>query len=222
MASLAAVVTSAGFPPPSLGRPHLGRVLTRVGASVLVAVIAPAALLWIALTFFNLTTAAIVALAWMSAAMLWRWATRRPASGLLLLALAVLVVRTAVALATNSAFLYFAQPVLADLVVALLFLGSLCRRRPIVARLAPDFYPMDATVAARPRVRALFRGLTLMWGLVVLLKAGITLTLLEILTTTDFVIVKSSAIAVLTVVTAVVTVVWSVVIGRREGLLGPR
>jgi hypothetical protein len=81
---------------------------------------------------------------------------------------------------------------------------------------------MDATVAARPRVRALFRGLTLMWGLVVLLKAGVTLTLLEILTTTDFVIVKSSAIAVLTVVTAVVTVVWSVVIGRREGLLGPR
>lgn len=188
----------------------------------MIAVVAPTALLWAGLVVCNFTTAVTVALVWMIAAMLWRWATRRAVSGLLLLALAVLMIRTALALATDSAFLYFVQPIFADLAVALIFLGSLYSSRPIIARLAPDFYPMDAAVAARPRIRALFRGLTLMWGLVILLKAGITLTLLEALTTIDFVIVKGSAIVALTMATALVTIVWSVVVARREGLLRPQ
>jgi hypothetical protein len=80
---------------------------------------------------------------------------------------------------------------------------------------------MDAEVAARPHVRALFRRLTLMWGLVILVKGSLTLWLLEILSTVNFVLINGGAIITLTLTAAIVTVVWSVIVGRREGLLQP-
>ncbi|SFD03280.1 Intracellular septation protein A [Nocardioides terrae] len=171
------------------------------------------------LRLFNVATAVIVALAWMVGAMAWRYATRRPVSGLLLLTLGILTVRTAFTLVTGNAFVYFVQPVFADFAVAVIFLGSLWTSRPVIARLAPDFYPMSASVAARPEMRALFRRLTLMWGLVILVKGGITLWLLETLSTANFVLIKGGAIITLTLTAAVVTLVWAVVVGRQQGLI---
>lgn len=202
-------------------RPHLRDVVARVAVSLATAVFAPAALMWVMLVLFNVATAVIVALAWMVGAMGWRWATKRPVSGLLLLTLGIMTVRTAFTLVTGNTFIYFVQPVFADFAVAAIFLGSLCSARPVIARLAPDFYPMSAAVAARPEIRALFRRLTLMWGLVILLKGSITLWLLQSLSTVNFVLIKGSAIITLTLTAAVVTVVWSVIVGRHEGLLPP-
>jgi hypothetical protein len=70
-------------------------------------------------------------------------------------------------------------------------------------------------------VRHLFRRLTLMWGLVIILKGSVTLTLLLSLPTVDYVVVKGAVIISLTLFTATVTVLWSVVVARREGLLHP-
>ncbi len=142
-------------------------------------------------------------------------------SGLLVLTVAIMTLKTSIAFATGNTFIYFVQPVFVDAAVATVFLGSLLSARPVVARLAPDFYPMDAVTAARPRVRRLFRHLTLMWGLVILAKGSITLWLLVSLSTVDFVLIKGGVIISLTLATAAATVVWSVLVGRREGLLGP-
>ncbi|MFZ2013285.1 MAG: VC0807 family protein [Nocardioides sp.] len=192
-----------------------------MGGNLATAVLAPAALLWVTLAIINVATAVVVALAWMVGAMGWRWATKRPVSGLLLLTLGIMTVRTAFTLATGNTFIYFVQPVFADFAVAAIFLGSLCSARPVIARLAPDFYPMSASVAARPEIRALFRRLTLMWGLVILFKGGLTLWLLESLGTVNFVLIKGGAVITLTLTAVVVTVVWSVIVGRQEGLLHP-
>ncbi len=200
--------------------PHLRDVLARVAASLATAVVAPTAFFAATLVIFNFTTAALVALVWMSGAMCWRWTTRRPVSGLLLLTLVIMTVKTAVTLGTGNTFIYFVQPVFVDLAVSAVFLGSLCSARPLVARLAPDFYPMDAALAERPDVGTLFRRLTLMWGLVTLAKGTITIWLLVSLSTVDFVLIKGAAIVTLTLTAAVVTVVWSVIVGQHGGLLG--
>ncbi len=190
--------------------------------SLVTAVLAPTALFAATLLVFNLTTALLVALAWMSGAMCWRWTTRRSVSGLLLMTLGILTVKTGVTLATGNTFIYFVQPVFVDLVVSTVFLGSLWSTRPIVARLAPDFYPMSAEIAERPDVCALFRRLTLMWGLVILAKGTITIWLLESLSTVTFVLIKGVVIITLTLTAAVITVVWSALVARRAGLLGER
>jgi hypothetical protein len=192
-----------------------------VAVSVATAVVAPTALFAATLVIFNITTAVLTALAWMASAMCWRWTANRPVSGLLVLALGIMTVKTGVLLATGNTFIYFVQPVFVDLVVAAVFLGSLWSARPVVARLAPDFYPMSAPVDASPAIRSLFHRLTLMWGLVILVKGAVTFWLLTSLSTVHFVLIKGGAIITLTLTAAFVTVVWSVIVGRQEGLLPP-
>lgn len=190
-----------------------------MAASLATAVVAPAALFAVTLLAINVYAAVVVALAWMIAAMGWRWATRQPVSGLLVLTLAIMVIKTGFTVATGNTFVYFVQPVFADAAVAAIFLGSLWSARPIVARIAPDFYPVDAALAERPRIRLLFRRLTLLWGLVVLVKGVVTLWLLLSLSTVHFVLIKSSAIIAVTLLAAVATVALSALVGRQEGLL---
>lgn len=202
--------------------PRLRDIVARVAVSLAAAVVAPAALFATTLLVFDITIAVLAALAWMASAMCWRRVTSRPVSGLLVLALGIMTLKTAVMLATGDAFIYFVQPVVLDLLVAAAFLGSLGSARPIVARLAPDFYPVDAELAARPRIRRLFRGLTLFWGLVILAKGSVTLWLLISLSTVEFVLIKGSAILTLTVLAIATTMAWSVVVARREGLLPAR
>jgi hypothetical protein len=206
---------------PRRGLPHLKDVVAHTVVSLVVAVVAPAVLFSATLVIFNVDAAVIAALVWIVVAMCWRWATGRPVSGLLLLTLGIMTIRTAFTLATGNTFVYFVQPVFADATVAAIFLGSLWTARPIVARLAPDFYPMDAALAARPRIRRLFRRLTLLWGLVIVIKGSVTLWLLVSLSTVDFVLIKSSAITTLTLVAAAATVGLSAIVGRQEGLLRP-
>lgn len=211
-----ATTTAAPRPP----HPRLGAVVARTASRIATAVVIPAALLSTTAVLLNVTAAIIVALAWMVGAMLWRWGTGRPVSGLLLLALVILTIKTGVTLATGNTFVYFVQPVFSDAAVALVFLGSLWIGTPIVARLASDFYPIDAEMAGRPRIRQLFRRLTLMWGLVVVVKGVVTLWLLLSLSMVDFVVIKSGAIITLTALAATATVVVSAVVGRQEGLFG--
>lgn len=198
---------------------RLRDVAKRIASSLLLAVIVPATLLWAMVELFNVTTAVLVCLAWMVLAMGWRYATRRPVSGLLLMSLAILTIKTAFTLITGSSFVYFVQPIFGDLAVSAIFLGSLWTSCPVIARLAPDFYPMSASVAARPEIRAHLWRLTLLWGLVILGKAGITLWLLESLSTANFILIKGGAIITLTLTAAVATIAWSYVVVRQQGLL---
>jgi len=189
--------------------------------SLVTAVIVPTALFAVTLVIFNITVAVLVALAWMAGAMWWRRSAQRPISGLLVLGLAIMTIKTGITLATGNTFIYFVQPVVVDLLVSGVFLGSLLSARPIVARLAPDFFPMDAGIAARPAIRGLFRRLTLLWGLVILVKGVVTMWLLTSLSTVDFVLIKGGAILTLTLLATATTVTWSVLVARREGLLRP-
>lgn len=201
--------------------PHLRHILARVALSLATAVVAPAVLFAATLVVFNVATAMIVALAWVGGAIAWRASTGRCVSGLLMLTGTIMLVKTGITFATGNTFIYFVQPVFVDVAVAAAFLVSLRSARPLVARLAPDFCPLDSELAARPAVCRLFRSLTVMWGLVILTKGSITLALLVSLSTVDFVLIKGGIIMTLTLTAAAATVVWCVVVARKEGLLGP-
>ena len=189
--------------------------------SLAVACVVPGVLFYIALVTFDVTAAVIAALTWSYGAILWRWATKRRMSGLLMLTVAILTIRTAITLSTGDTFIYFLQPVVSDGVVALIFLASLATTTPVVARLAADFYPMDLDVAARPRIRRLFWHLTLLWGGVGLVKGGVGYWLLQSQSLVDFVLIKNIVVVSLTVCAVGVTVRASTYVARREGLMAP-
>jgi hypothetical protein len=204
-----------GLPSP----PPLRRILGHLALSLLTANVVPGALFYLCLVTLNVWAALITALAWCYGAIGWRLATRRRMSGLLLLTVVGLTARTALSLASGSTFLYFVQPVVNNAVIAAMCLLSLATARPVVARLAADFYPMSEDVALRPRVQRLFWHLTLMWALVGFAKAAVTLWLLQSRSTADFVLIKSVVLLVVTVAAVAVTVSLSVRVARREGLL---
>ena len=104
---------------------------------------------------------------------------------------------------------------------ALAFGLSLATARPLVARLAGDFYPMDQDLHLRPRVRRLFRHLTLLWAVIAVVKASLALWLLESLSLETFVLLKSVGVLALTGAAIVATVLAAAQVARQEGLMAP-
>jgi hypothetical protein len=202
-------------------RPRLGTVIRRVALSLLIACLIPALLFYVCVVTWGVWAAIAVALAWSYGAIAWRGITGRRASGLLLLTAVVMTGRTAVAVVTDSTFLYFLQPIISDGLVASAFLLSLVTARPMVARLAGDFYPMDHELSVRPRIRQLFWRLTVLWAGLCLGKAVMTLWLLESQSLETFVLVKGITVLALNALAVAVTIAAAVVVGRKEGLLGP-
>jgi hypothetical protein len=198
----------------------LRTVLRRVGLSLTVACAVPAALFLTMFQLFGVWPAILVALCWSYGAIAWRAVTGRRTSGLLVLTAIVLTARTVIALVAHSTFFYFLQPIITDGVVAGTFLLSLATARPIVARLAGDFYPMDLELSSRPRIQRLFWHLTAMWAVVCLAKAVAMFWALNSLSLDTFVLVKSITMPATNLLAVVATVCAAVLVARQEGLLG--
>lgn len=206
-------------PVPQHHRPRLRAVVRRVVLSLVVACAVPAVVFYVTFRVLGVWPAIFAALAWSYGTLAWRALTGRRTSGLLVLTTAVLTGRTLVALLTDSTFLYFLQPIISDGLVATAFLLSLATSRPMVARLAGDFYPMDAELALRPGIQRLFRDLTVMWAALCLGKAALTLWLLVSQSLATFVLVKSVSMLTINAAAGAATLGLAVLAARREGLL---
>jgi intracellular septation protein A len=200
-------------------RPHLRAIVRHLGLSILMANVVPGVLFYLCLTLGNISAALIAALAWCYGAMAWRLSTRRRTSGLLVITMIGLTAKTVIAFASGSTFVYFFQPAITDGLIAALFLSSLTTARPVVARLASDFYPMNDDLAGRPRIQKLFWNLTLLWAVICLTKAVVTLYLLESLSTNAFVAVKGLFILATIIAGTTVTLAAAIRVARSEGLL---
>jgi uncharacterized membrane protein len=152
----------------------------------------------------------------------WRIATGRRTSTLLWLAALGLTAKTAFAFASGSTLLYVLQPVLSDLLMAVVFAVSLWGAQPVVSRLAGDFYPMDDDLHARPRIRTLFRRLTIMWAAIWGSKAALALWWMDTISVSSYTEVKSIIVPLAAISGATISVLLSVRVARHEGLLPSR
>jgi hypothetical protein len=200
-------------------RPRFGAVLRHLGLSLLWANVIPGVLFYVCMATSNVWTALAVALVWCYGSMAWRMTTKRRMSGLLWLTTVGLTAKTAMAFMTGSTFIYFLQPAVNDTIVGLLFLLSLRTARPVVARLAADFYPMTEDVARRPRIQRLFWQLTLVWAFICFVKASTTLWLLDSMSMVRFVEIKTVLTPTIAILGAIATVVIAARVARHEGLL---
>jgi hypothetical protein len=196
------------------------RVVTRRALPhVFEATLAPAALFYICLIAFGTWVAFVAALWWSYGAIVRRKVLRRGVPPILVLSTVALTVRTLVAIASGSTFIYFFQPVLGTVAMAGVFLGSLAIGRPLVGTLAADFWPMPADVAAHPAVLRLFRVLTVLWACVNLASASVTFVLLLTMPVSHFVPAKTVSGYVITVAGVIATVSLSVATARRHGIV---
>jgi hypothetical protein len=177
-----------------LSRPALVMAVARRGGPRLVeAMVIPAVLFYASLLLGGVGVAYVTALAWSYSTIGFRSLSGWPVYAVHVMVSVGLTVKTAMAVATGSTFVYFAQPVLGSAALALVFLGSIAVGRPMIRWLAEDFCPIDAEVAGRRGVALLFRRLTYLWATVALLKGATTAVLLLTLSLSWFVLIRTLA-----------------------------
>src|SRR5512132_1527650 len=139
------VISTSPFPVP-----RLAALARHAAPHLLETTLIPLGLFYAGLQLFGLWGALVAALIWSYTCLLRRLLTRRRVPGMLTLAIVSMTARTALALATGSAFLYFLQPTMGTALVAAVFLGSVLLGRPLAQHLAADFLPLPDALLARP------------------------------------------------------------------------
>jgi hypothetical protein len=158
--------------------PGLGALARHALPNVVQGVLLPVGVFYLFLWLAGMWGAIIAGLAWSWLAVAYRVVTRQRVPGLLLLGALGLTARTAIAVATESVFIYFLQPTLGTIAMAVAFLFSVPAGRPLAARLAGDFLPMPGWFADHPAIRRFFVRITVLWAGIHLATAGIALWLL--------------------------------------------
>ncbi|MDE3087521.1 MAG: hypothetical protein KGJ77_12265, partial [Acidobacteriota bacterium] len=143
---------------------------------------------------------------------------RQRVPGMLLLGLVLVSMRTVVAFATGSAFLYFIQPTAGTLLVAALFLVTAIAGKPLVERLAHDFCPLDPELMKHEFLRRFFLRISLLWAVVLTTQAGFVLLLLLRTSLRAFVVERTVVSTVLIGGGVLLSVIWFVRVMREHGI----
>ena len=188
--------------------PRLTSLARHATPHLLEATLIPLGLFYGGLKLLGLLGALLAALIWSYTALLGRLVTRRRVSGMLMLGIAGLTARTALALATGSAFVYFLQPTVGAALVATVFLGSALLGRPLAMRLAADFMPLPESLLAQHGMRRFFLRISLLWAAVFLANAGISLWLLVSQSLATFLWTRTVASVTLTCLAVAISTCW--------------
>lgn len=165
----------------------LTAVLRRLGPQLTEATLIPSGLCFAAALTVGLTWGVVATAGWMCLSIARRIVRGTQVSALLLLAMIGLSARVGLYLFNENDFVYFVQPIMRTVGVALLFAASAVLGRPLVARFARDFCSFDAEIGSRPAIVALFRRLTFLWAGAQAITAAVNLTLLLTVPTEVFI-----------------------------------
>lgn len=140
------------------------------------------------------------------------WAMRRGrATGLVVAGAVFVLIQAAVALASHSATVYLAQPVVLSALWGVAYAGSVVVRRPLIAVFASAWYPFPSWFLATRPVRREFSTQSLVWAVYCFARAALRLAALLRSGIGGFIVVS-----VLTgTPVAAVLVAWSVWHARR-------
>ncbi|HWL44407.1 MAG TPA: VC0807 family protein [Ilumatobacter sp.] len=211
-------VLSAGTAPGPPALAVLFAVLRRLGPQLVEATLVPSLLCYVGAVTVGFAWGVLAAATWTALSIGRRVAMRRQVSGLLVLAAFGLLIRSAVYVLNESAFVYFLQPIARSAATALLFAASVVTGRPLVARFARDFCSFDADVGSRPAIVALFKRLTLLWAGAQAVIAAVHLTLLTTVPISVFIATATGAVWLIIATCVVVTVGDAIRTARDDGL----
>ena len=198
--------------------PNLGALARHALPNVVQGVLLPVGVFYLFLWLTGMWGAIVAGLAWSWLAVGYRVATRQRVPGLLLLGALGLTARTAIALATESVFIYFLQPTLGTIAMAVAFLFSVPAGRPLAARLAGDFFPMPGWLSDHPAIRRSFIRITVLWAGIHLATAGIALWLLVSQPVPIYVAAKTTSTSMLWLAGITGSTLWFLRLIDRHGL----
>ncbi|MDR8408136.1 hypothetical protein MTP10_05255 [Nonomuraea sp. 3-1Str] len=177
--------------------PKLAALLRHAVPRVVEGMILPVAVFYVGLVVSGFAGGVVVAVAWVYGGVLYRLVRGRSVPGAVLLAAGMVTVRAVLALLADSPVLFFLQPTLGVFCASAGFLGTARVRRPLARRVAEDLVPLPAHVMEEPVMRRFFTRQSLVWGCAQLGNATLSLWLLLSQTIETYLLVRTSAVAVL-------------------------
>lgn len=168
----------------------------------------PLALFLVGIRILGVWGAMSVGLVWVYSAILVRLVLRKRVPGVLVLGAVTLTARTVIALVSGSVFVYFLQPSLGTMLVAVAFLASVPLNRPLAGRLADDFCPLPHDVRGNAHVRRFFRQISLLWAFAQIANASLTVWLLFSQSLSTFVVLRTIVSSSVTITAIVVSALW--------------
>jgi intracellular septation protein A len=113
-----------------------------------------------------------VALATIASLLAYVWERRHDRPGLMArLSLGIVLIQAVIGLASNSAVVYLAQPVLINGAYGLTFVVSALLRRPLAGAFATEMYPFPDEVKQSDTFRRAFSTVSMAWGVYLLLRS---------------------------------------------------
>lgn len=188
--------------------PTLAQAARRAAPQVIDGVLLPLALFLVGYRLGGLGAAMGAGLGWSGVAIVRRVFRSRRVPAMAVLGMVMLIVRSALALMTGSAFLYFLQPTLGTAAVGIAFLTSVIVGRPLARRFAGDFVTLPSDVLRSPHVHRFFLRNSMMWALIGVMNAAIAYLLLITLATTTFAVTQTAMSVVVTVVAVGISMLW--------------
>lgn len=178
-----------------LAMPSAKALSGRVARHLSEAVLAPLAIFYVVDAIFGLWPALGASAAWtIGAITVYLLRGGRP-SALLVASAGLAMLQLAVTAAAREPKVFFLQPTIATYIFGCVMLGTSWRSSPMILRLALDFVPLPSDVVAETAIQRFFRRLSVLWGLVLLINASITLLMLIIASTRLAVPVATAASA---------------------------
>ncbi|GGL00977.1 hypothetical protein Sme01_41040 [Sphaerisporangium melleum] len=182
--------------------PRLSVLIKHAAPRVLEGMILPVAVFYAGLLLAGVHGGLVMAVAWVYGGVALRLVRRQKVPGTVLLAMLAITVRAALALITGDVVIYFLQPTLGVFAASLAFLATAATPRPLIQRVTTDLVPLPDHLVRHPVMRRFFVHLSLLWGTVQFVNGSLSLWLLFSESIETYLIVRTSAVAVLMVLAA--------------------
>ena len=155
---------------------------------LLEATVGPTACFLTGRALWGMDGALLLALIWTGACLARRVVQGRRLSGLLLIGMITLLLRTSVSLALHSEQAYLIAPALVTAVMGLVFVASAAMGKPLLGRVIGDLVPARWVDTDDPRTARLCRIGSTIWGAEQILTAGISLALILRVSTSTYLV----------------------------------
>jgi hypothetical protein len=199
--------------------PALRELMRRAVPQIIDGTLLPLGLFLLTMQVADVWAAIVVGMGWSAFAITRRLVAGQPVPGFMIVGALMLTIRSVGALASGSTFVYFAQPLLGNVCLAGIFLLSVVLGRPLARRFAADYCDIPQDVHDDHRVHRYFLRCSMMWAIVGLFNAGVTLWLLLSTPTATYLVAKTVLSITLTVAAVGASVIWFRHTVNRHGLV---
>jgi hypothetical protein len=184
-------VTSSAHPAHG-GRPHLAaKTVAKAVPGLILGAVMPAIGFLLGQRLWGLMGGIGLTLGWSGLYQVFRWVRGHSLSGLVLLGLLQLSLRTAVAVALHSAQMFFIAPAVITAVTAIVFVGSGLRSKPLLARVADELVPQSVLDLRDPRVTRMLSRVSVLYGAEQFVIAAISIAMVLNMSTSLYVVLHS-------------------------------